>query len=821
MKRTICKAILNVGTILGGGFALPAHAQEAASGTSEAGAGDIVVTARRFEERLQDVPISVTVFNQEQIANRNIVNPADLATYTPSLSANRQYGSEKSSFSIRGFVQELGTQPSVGVYFADVVAPRAQGPTTSGSGTMPGTLFDLQNVQVLKGPQGTLFGRNTTGGAVLIVPQKPTSELEGYVEGSLGNYDMRRLQAVVNVPLADTFKVRLGMDRMRRDGYLRNRSGIGPRDFADVNYWAFRGSVVADLTPNLENYTVFTYNRSSTNGSLARMVACARNPATRLPAQFLATFGCAQLDRQAARGDGYYDVENDVADPYTKLEQWQVVNTTTWQASDTLTFKNIVSYGEFREKTSTNLFGDRLLLPVSATLTLPFRLSAIRPGPSGENASQSTFTEELQLQGRSGDGRLTWQVGGYMEISNPLKSSTQLNELFLTCANPAALSCIPALGATSSLTLIDQRFKFRNLGAYAQATYDLSDRFAVTGGIRYTRDRIEASDRNATVRFVPGLPAPVFTCRAGGFIASLEARGACAQTVAQKSARPTWLLGLDYKPIDDVLIYAKYARGYRQGTINLLPLSPSLSRTGPEKVDSYELGAKASFRGAISGTVSVAAFYNDFSDQQLQANTLVRAPGIFPVNVIVNAGKSRIQGIEADLSLQPFEGFRLDGSYAYLDTKLKSFTPPDLSADPNYSGVISTAVVGGPLALSPKHRLSVSGTYTLPLDERWGKLSMGATFTYTSKQFANHAADALAFQVGFNPGLLPATSLVNLNVDWNEVGGMPFDLSLFATNVTKEKYPVYGGGLLQLGYDVQVLGEPRMYGARLRFRFGR
>ena len=143
---------------------------------------EIIVTARRTEERLQDVPISITVYNQQQISNRNITNAADLATFTPSLSANTNFGQENSSFAIRGFTQDAGTQPSVATYFADVVAPRGptQG-TQAGDGAGPGSFFDLQNIQVLKGPQGTLFGRNTTGGAVLFVPQKPTSEFGGYV----------------------------------------------------------------------------------------------------------------------------------------------------------------------------------------------------------------------------------------------------------------------------------------------------------------------------------------------------------------------------------------------------------------------------------------------------------------------------------------------------------------------------------------------------------------------------------------------------------------------------------------------------------------
>ncbi|MET0364296.1 MAG: TonB-dependent receptor plug domain-containing protein [Sphingobium sp.] len=217
------------------------------------GGNDIIVTARRTEERLQDVPISITAFNQQQLTNRNVVSAGDIATYTPSLSSNGRWGSESTSYAIRGFVQEGPTSPSVGAYFAEVVAPRANGGTTAGNGAGVGQFFDLANVQVLKGPQGTLFGRNTTGGAVLLTPQKPTGSFEGYLEGSLGNYGMKRIQGVVNVPVLDTLRIRLGVDRQTRDGYLKNVSTIGPKDFGDVDYLALRFSAVADLTPNLEN----------------------------------------------------------------------------------------------------------------------------------------------------------------------------------------------------------------------------------------------------------------------------------------------------------------------------------------------------------------------------------------------------------------------------------------------------------------------------------------------------------------------------------------------------------------------------------------
>src|SRR3984893_5653163 len=233
-KFTGCSVLLSI-TTLSLGVIVPAFAEEDIN--------EIIVTARRMEERLQDVPISITVFNQQQLEDRNIVNPQDLAAYVPSLSANTNFGSENSSFAIRGFVQDIGTAPSVGVYFGDVVAPRgASNGIPAGDGAGPGSFFDLQNVQVLKGPQGTLFGRNTTGGAVLLVPQKPTHNLEGYTEASAGNYDLKRAQGIINVPFGERARARFGVDYQRRDGYFRNVSGIGPDRLGDLEYISGRAS---------------------------------------------------------------------------------------------------------------------------------------------------------------------------------------------------------------------------------------------------------------------------------------------------------------------------------------------------------------------------------------------------------------------------------------------------------------------------------------------------------------------------------------------------------------------------------------------------
>ncbi|MDE8651993.1 TonB-dependent receptor [Novosphingobium album (ex Liu et al. 2023)] len=857
------KAALAAGTALAFGFGMgaPAFAQAPQDGEQHAAGADIIVTARRVEERLQDVPISITVFNQEQLSSRDVVNASDLATFTPSLSTNSNFGQENSSFAIRGFVQDAGTPPSVGVYFADVVALRGptQG-TQAGDGAGPGSFFDLQNVQVLKGPQGTLFGRNTTGGAILFVPKKPTAQFEGYVEGSLGNYGLRRLQGAINLPLGDDARVRFAADRMKRDGWLHNRSGIGPDNFNDVDYLALRASLVVDLTPDLENYLIVSYNRSDTNGSVQKAIGCNPtgydpvNPATGL-GNFIGVLSCGQLAAERAAGFGFYDMQQAVANPRSLLETWQVINTTTWQASDTLAIKNIISYGQLKNFQRTALFGtnwttDNLPAPYPQLFfqgaTRIF--TGIFPIPGRNSAEQSTFTEELQLQGSALDGRLTYQAGGYLEVSNPLSEIGNQSSQLIQCADLANLVCtdvygaaftaatnagraaagLPPLPAPINVGVVNftgGKTSFRNVGLYTQMTYALTDQLKLTGGLRYTWDRQENEATRIGYRF------PAFTSQVIRACTDPATAPDCSAFQRAKSDKPTWLLSLDYKPANDILLYAKYARGYRAGGV--FTNAPSDLRSfKPEKVDSYELGLKSSFSGAVRGTFNISGFYNDFTNQQLQFGASPRVINGVPAPVsnttaIINAGRSRIYGVEVEASLTPFDGLTLDTSYSYLNATIREIAAVSTN-DPNYQISATAIKAGSELTLSPKHRLTATGTYTLPIDESIGRISIGATYTYTAKQRTNYVylppsvagAPDLGALFGADLGLLGSTSLVNLNLSWNGVAGLPIDLAAFATNVTKEKYYTYIPGLGVGGLESAVVGQPRFYGMRLRYRFG-
>ncbi len=817
MKKHLHCSILTASAAMASGFPSPVLAQEESGLVLE----EIVVTARRREELVQDVPISMTIFNQVQIDDRNILSAADLAIYTPSMVANTRFGGDFASFTIRGFHQELRTTASVGVYFAEVVAPRGGNTNTSGDGAGPGDYFDLQNVQVLKGPQGTLFGRNTTGGAVLLVPQKPTEELEGYVEASAGNYDMWRGQGVLNVPFGDRVRARFGLDYQERDGYIDNLTSIGPDDFADVEYIAGRASLVIDITDSLENYTIIKGVDSKNNGTPGQTFACNQVPPG-LGIFFLGS--CNAMLASHPSSTDYFKVFNTIPKPTNELEQWQVINTITWQASDHLTVKNILSYGHLETSNRTETFGTDLQFP------LPFPTGELGSqeiifaqtgtSPDFPTTSQESYVAEIQLQGSHLDDRLIWQAGIYYEESKPDGLAGARSPGYISCdpntiyGDPSGFRCNDLLGAFLPFPewgLIGAQpygINYENKAVFGQATYEFNNRFSVTAGLRYTEDETDGVIKSTLYRF-PSDPVN------GGYfpVAYTQSKRLDAST---KSDEPTWLLGLDYHPSEDVLLYAKYSRGYRQGGLNIAA-PEGLQTYGPEEVDTYEIGAKTTFGGSFPGTFNIAAFYNDFTDQAIQVGLL--PAGEAGTTTIANIGESTIWGIEIETAVQLFDGLLLSGSYAYLDTEVEDFLEP--SEDPRYDdfiasgGIVSNAnaVEGDPLPFAPEHSLTLTADYRLPFDQSLGDVHAILSYIYSDEVQTTSPT--------FSPyGVLPSYELFNFNLNWRGVAGSPVDAALFVTNMFDEEYTTFVAGTWNsVGFDTRYVGQPRMYGLRVRYSF--
>ena len=899
--------MLSLASAISVALATPAWAQDSA-GANSGGNGDIIVTARRVEERLQDVPISITVMNQSQLAEHNVVTAEDLAKNTPSLQVNNAFGSDNTMFALRGFSQDIGSAPTVGTYFADVVAPRGGSfSTPSGEGAGPGAFFDLQNVQVLKGPQGTLQGRNTTGGAVMLVPQKPTDKLEGYVEGSAGAYNAWDVQAVLNVPVSNNLRFRLGVDRQKRDGYVKNESGVGPSDFGNINYTAVRASVVADITPSLENYTIFSYTDSDTHGSVAKLIGGATT------GQF-GRFALDQLQRQMAGGLGFNDVLSGVPQARTHTRTWQVIDTATWEASDNLKVKNIISYAQYRQSLASPMFGiDFEVTPANGVPALfqalgysganpaafgaiapqiagligqSFHYAQINPAPGYDSYAESTFTEELQLQGHGLDGKLNWQAGFYFEKASPIgmggtQTGSEVNcgdSITTTapiCTSPLASAqniydqYAIAHGLTPILlnggwTNSNYTNTLQDTALYAQATYKLAPTLNFTAGFRYTWDKQDVSDNPEFNGFGfnpsgPPINNVVYCIATGSLAPTVNGQPNCQGSLSGKSSAPTWLVDLDWKPTPNVLVYAKYARGYRAGgvkpdieaqvtgpvaTIGAAGLSflpgpyttYTVNNWKPEKVDAFEIGLKSSFHGAISGTFNIAGFYNKFNNQQLLMgfSTLTApAPG---QSSIYNAGSSRILGLEADTSLNLFRGFTLNAAYTFLDTKATSINPAApafavyaITGTQGLTIAAPSAQLGKPLTYSPKNKYTINGEYTLPIDDHYGTITLGITFTHTDSMHTTYNDAGIPATIVLpnntlgtttDAGLVQATNLLDLSASWKNIMGTPVDLSAFVTNVTNQHYYMSIQGLLGLGAEVGTIGQPRIFGFRLKYHFG-
>jgi iron complex outermembrane recepter protein len=287
----------------------------------------------------------------------------------------------------------------------------------------------------------------------------------------------------------------------------------------------------------------------------------------------------------------------------------------------------------------------------------------------------------------------------------------------------------------------------------------------------------------------------------------------------QKSDKPTWVADIDYKPTVNTMVYAKYARGYRQGSVNPAgehTPSPSGARIdihGPEKVDTYEIGSKNSFEGRFPGIFNVAVFYNDFRDQQLQQGILTsNGTGS---TAIVNAGKSRIYGVEIESNVNLTDSVQLGVAYTYLNTEVLELA--DVSALVASTGATPAALStseGEELPYSPKNQIVANLRYAVPVPADYGDVELGATYVYFS--------DQLAVSETVSPmNELDSYDLVNFNVNWNSIAESAFDGSLFVTNAFDEEYEVYRSGLWGVGgFETGMTGLPRMFGARVRYNFG-
>ncbi len=766
---------------------------------------EIVITARRRGESLGDVPISISAFSQNSLSALGVQRMDDLQRVTPSLQLRPASGRRSNStYAIRGIsgTESLITQdPPVGIYVNDVYIARSTGTNQS--------FFDIESVQVLYGPQGTLFGRNSPAGAVLINSRKPVDRFEGEVSVGIGNYERIEFGGMLNVPLAEGVALRVAGQRVRRDGYGRElNSG---RDLANENFWSVRASLRINPSPGFDNLTVVNAYRSSDNGSLnvlAALLPCRPNTGVSGITQFqtgIPPVSCLyspQVNAALGRGDifaalseqqarGPYNVRYD-AQTFERARTLGFSNTTTIALSDNLTLKNIVGYNEVDLAGRIDLDGS--FIQVIDTLL---------------DSKVHQFSEELQIQADLGSLNLVVGSLYFRERGRDIQITSQLGGF---SANNPTYSNIRGINTSYAI--------------FAQGTYEITNRLSATVGGRYTWDRRRAVYDNPTLRF----GTPTAACQ---FPVALAPD--CIVDVSRSFSDPSYSLSLEYKPADDVLIYVANRRGYRSGGFNPRALTEAqLVPFRPESITDIELGFRGQFdlgEGARART-SLAIYRANYSD--IQRIIAVDPDGTGPIaltSLLINAAEATIQGFEfsAGVSL-PF-GLDISGYWGFVDAVHDSFdndftaSRPIFNPSPANPVQCGTTVVTAPGPTTcenvsfgvSKHNVGGTIAATLLDTSAAGRITFTANYSYRS---AYYGQNSLPIIEEFSR--VPGQHNLNISLEWDSIRGSGFSGRAWVRNLTDEEAIISVNSLGQsLGFAGNVYGDRRMFGLTVSYQFGR
>jgi len=604
--------------------------EEQASGRLGSLLEEIVVTARKREESLQDAPLSVTALSGESLEIRGITNISEIGNITPNLTYqnNPQAGGSTSvaTVYVRGIGQRdfLGTiDNGVGFYIDDVYIARTVGATVD--------LVDVERVEVLRGPQGTLFGRNNIGGAIRLFSKKPSEEFGGYISATVGTDSLFRVRAKVDMPISEkllsSFTALVGV----QDGYVERPAGGG--ELGDDDTKAFRSSVLwlpsdsvevsltTDYSKEEENGAAFTLASSGTlTGGFADFYNNVTAGAT------CAYPGGLSSANPICYNDQYTSDSSNAgtAQTFSDTETKGVKLGIDWNINDNLSFKSITAYRDLDSQFARDSDASPL------TIVHFF-----------DDFQAEQFTQELQLSGSAFEGALDWIAGAYYYDED----GSNLNILDFAIAN------FPSANA----------FTTESKAVFAQGTYHVTDKLDVTLGLRYTDEEKTFDPVQTTGPNNIGLPVGIPIVPFG-----LNERSTDETTPS---------LNIAYSVNDNFLTYANYSEGFRSGGFvqRIFPPLPFVPDFGPEFVESYELGFKYDGSNfSLNGSV----FRSDYTDIQVRTQN-PGFIGFFEANV----GDAEISGLELELKWQPADTWFIEATYGYSDAEYTAIrvTPPLVS----------------------------------------------------------------------------------------------------------------------------------------------
>ncbi|MFD3263422.1 TonB-dependent receptor [Phenylobacterium ferrooxidans] len=819
---------LGVSTLTLAAIAAPALAQDAAA--NDFTIDELVITAEKREQALQDVPVAVSAYtsNQRDVIGMN--NIQDFVNFTPGMNYS---GTDR--VSLRGAGRNtfyVGNDPGVAAYTDGFYS-------ASSSELFKSPLF-VERTEILRGPQGTLYGRNAMGGAINTISKRPADEFGGEVRLAVGNYERTKIEGLVSIPVAEHLRFSIGGSQdWQRDGFIKN---IGPaNDGGTIKRTYFEIQAEAELGDNTNAW--LRYSRSNwddTTGVGDRL--------SNLVTPYDTTRVFQPIGGLLPNPQFGYGVANPgVTDPYkqnTNRDGYGYLrgnHVLTAQVTYDLGWADLKYIGGFQQY-NYQTGGDYDATSRTGAIAIPGMAVPFFPDLTTDfNENKRYFSNEVNLTSNS-DGPLSWILGLY-QYKEEYKQRIQLGSPQQSqLATPLTLAGTPA--APNPLrNFADQNatLESKAWAVFGQSTYKFNDAWAITGGLRYT---VDDKDGFETQRLI--IQSPSIFSGAAAFDVSSDMDPLTPGVQNFRSLSDSWsavtgTLNLDWTPDQDTLAYAKYSRGYKSGGFLLGTLAPQ-PKADEESVNAYEIGLKKTFNGRFILNSSI--FYNDFKDLQLNLSQL-NATGTAAASNFVNVD-AKAWGVELEAQWRPIEPLQMMASYGYLNTEITRgccfYDPADPSAllpgaQPRGGSATTNGVLlvfqdlkGSQLFQSPENKFAFNANYTF--DFAPGSLILSGTYTWTDSTIYQPFNDP-AFEV-------PAYGTGDLRALWKDADDK-YTLIASVKNVTDEQgftstgstnpTAVFGnpnpglvvGGtpyLRQTGVSIsRGLIAPRTYSLELQYKF--
>ena len=784
VKTCLCLTTA-LGLVLASGQGSAQVAQTASPATVGAADNDsvqeIVVTARKRDETLQTVPLSLTAITGAQLKLQSITTVFDLQQQVPSLFIQPAYDDPNSIvITLRGRKQDdatLVSDASISFSVDGINVPRTLG--------MQGEFLDLNRVEVLRGPQGTLYGRNATGGAIALYTNDPTDKLEGSLDVTGGNYGAWDVIGIANVPLiGDTLDARFVAEDGSHGGYAHNSTGSPlawerSQNFRAKLRWKvndswnavfgthYEASKAGPFEFNLSGLTPANFNNNGLpEGGL---LALEEQAETGLP-----------IDQAVARlrsflGNEHYSLINNSSNPllparssmspFSHTERWDVGLNVNGQLSDDLKFRSITG---FQHLIRSELIGSQ---------------TAVTPFVTTYGSSDNYLSQEFQLLGDMHS--LNWVTGLYGGMERG--------------GDDNSVNFAPAL-VGPNVIINNTDIRNSTLAAFAQATWEFIPSWHLTAGGRFTRDTraIIANDYLAPLFSGPATMSPPYCVVPAPGVELSSTMSQCPREFSDTFTKPTWLVSLDHQVTDNVLLYAKVATGYRSGGQNAggAVEVETFATVQPESNLEYEVGFKSElFDHRLR--LNVDGYHDKYTNLQISTGQVL-ADGTLGT-IITNAATAEIQGMEAETDLIVLPGLTVHTGTAFTDAHFVHFV--DFTGDRTHE----------PFSV-PRWTASLSGKYVRPMS--LGDLLFELDYDWKSTTVLDGKA-VLQSQV-----TQPAYGLLNGRINLH-VNALDLDVAAFGKNITNKKYWAQAITFESLGTNLTDRGAPATFGVEVIKHFGR